>query len=118
MNGKKVIDIKVPKGVNQGDQMRFDNVIDNGTLITEFNIMPDLRFERRGTDLYCNHSINVLDLIAGTDFGFKTINGTELKVTKHNHMLMSDCPGAACPFTIQMVMETNTYCLNPTFLIT
>lgn len=81
MNGKKVIDIKVPKGVNQGDQMRFDNVIDNGTLITEFNIMPDLRFERRGNDLYCNHSISVLDLIAGTDFGFKTINGTELKVT-------------------------------------
>jgi curved DNA-binding protein len=80
MNGKKIVDIKVPKGVNQGDQMRFDNVIDNGTLIVEFNIMPDLRFERRGHDLYCNHSINVLDLIAGSEFSFKTISGLELKV--------------------------------------
>jgi len=80
MNGKKIVDIKVPKGVSQGDQMRFDNVIDNGTLIVEFNIMPDLRFDRRGNDLYCNHSISVLDLIAGTEFPFKTISGLELKV--------------------------------------
>jgi curved DNA-binding protein len=81
MNGKKVIDIKVPPGVNQGDQMRFDNVMDNGILMVEFNIMPDLRFDRKGNDLYCNHSINVLDLIAGTDFRFKTISGKELNVT-------------------------------------
>lgn len=81
MSGKKIIDIKVPKGVGQGDQMRFDNVMDNGILIVEFNILPDLRFDRKGTDLYCNHSISVLDLIAGTDFHFKTISGRELSVT-------------------------------------
>lgn len=80
-NGKKVIDIKVPRGVGQGDQMRFDNVIDNGILMVEFNVMPDLRFDRKGTDLYCNHSISVLDLIVGTDFRFKTISGKELNVT-------------------------------------
>lgn len=82
MSGKKVIDIKVPKGVNQNDQMRFDNVMDNnGVLVVEFNIMPDLRFDRRANDLYCNHSISVLDLIAGTNFIFKTISGKELSVT-------------------------------------
>lgn len=81
MNGKKVIDIKIPKGVNQGDQLRFDNVIDNGVLVAAFNIMPDLRFERRTNDLYCNHSISVLDLIAGSDFVFKTISGKDLNVT-------------------------------------
>jgi DnaJ-class molecular chaperone len=81
MSGKKVIDIKVPRGVNQGDQLRFDNVIDNGVLVATFNIMPDLRFERRSHDLYCNHSINVLDLIAGSDFIFKTISGKELNVS-------------------------------------
>ena len=80
MSGKKIIDVKVPKGVNQGDQLRFDNVIDNGVLIATFNILPDLRFERRQNDLYCNHSINVLDLIAGSDFIFKTISGKELNV--------------------------------------
>lgn len=81
MSGKKVIDIKVPKGVNQGDQLRFDNIIDNGVLMVTFNVLPDLRFERRQHDLYCNHSISVLDLIAGTDFIFKTISGKELNVT-------------------------------------
>jgi curved DNA-binding protein len=81
MNGKKIIDITVPRGVNQGDQLRFDNVINNGVLVATFNIMPDLRFERRGHDLYCNQSISVLDLLAGTDFIFKTIAGKELNVS-------------------------------------
>ena len=79
-SGKKVIDIKVPKGVNQNDQMRFDNVMDNGVLIVEFNLIPDLRFDRKGSDLYCNQTINVLDLIVGGDFHFKTISGKELNV--------------------------------------
>ena len=81
MSGKKVIDIKVPQGVNQGDQLRFDNIIDRGVLMVTFNILPDLRFERRQHDLYCNHSISVLDLITGTDFVFKAISGKELNVT-------------------------------------
>ena len=81
MSGKKIIDVQVPKGVNQGDQLRFDNVIDHGVLIATFNILPDLRFDRKVNDLYCNHSIDVLDLIAGTSFLFKTINGKELNVT-------------------------------------
>jgi len=81
MSGKKVIDIKIPKGVGQHDQMRFENVLDNhGTLITIFNILPDLRYERRGNDLYCNHSVSVLDLLAGSDFYFKTISGKEIRV--------------------------------------
>ena len=61
--------------------MRFDNVIENGILVVEFNVMPDLRFDRKGNDLYCNYSISVLDLIVGTDFNFKSISGKELNVT-------------------------------------
>jgi len=81
LNGKKVVDIKVPKGVNHNDQMRFDKVMDNGILIVEFNMIPDLKFDRKGSDLYCNQSISVLDLIAGSEFHFKTISGKELNVT-------------------------------------
>lgn len=78
--GKKVIDIQVPKGINSNEQVRYDNIIDSGVLLVEFNILPDLRFDRRGTDLYCNHSISVLDLVAGTTISFTTINGKELNV--------------------------------------
>lgn len=73
--GQKVIDIKIPQGINQGDQMRYDNVIPHGTLIVVFNILPDLKFERRGNDLYANQTISVLDLIAGWNFEFRTISG-------------------------------------------
>jgi len=78
---KKIIDIKVPKGVNSGDQLRYDNVLDGASLIIEFNVMPDLRFERRGADLFCNHSIDVFDLIVGTNLEFTTISGKKLSVT-------------------------------------
>jgi curved DNA-binding protein len=78
--GQKIIDIKIPPGINQGDQMRYDNVIPNANLIVVFNILPDLRFERRGTDLYTNQSISVLDLIAGATFEFKTINDKTVQV--------------------------------------
>jgi curved DNA-binding protein len=78
--GQKVIDIKIPPGVNQGDQMRYDNVLQHATLIVVFNILPDLRFERRGHDLYTNQSISVLDLIAGSTFEFNTINDKLVQV--------------------------------------
>lgn len=79
-NGKKIIDVKIPPGVNNGDQIRYDKVIDQANLIIEFQIMPDLRFERRGNDLVCNLSISVLDLITGTDIEFTTFNDKKLLV--------------------------------------
>lgn len=78
--GKKVLDLKVPAGVRHGDQMRYENVIDGASLLVEFNILPDLKFDRKNNDLYCNQSVSVLDLIAGTTLQFKTISGKLLNV--------------------------------------
>lgn len=78
--GKKIIDITVPRGVNSHDQLKYDNIIDSGTLIIEFNVMPDLHFDRKGNDLYCNQNISVLDLIAGTTVTFNSIGGKEISV--------------------------------------
>lgn len=79
--GVKVIDIDIPKGVNDGAQLRYDKILDGASLIVEFRVLSDLKFERRGKDLYCNHSISVLDLIVGTNFEFVTISGKTLEVT-------------------------------------
>ena len=79
-SGTKVITIKIPYGAQTGSQVRYDNVIDNAILIVEFIILPDLRFERRGDDLYSNIPISVLDLIAGTVLEFKTINDKLVQV--------------------------------------
>jgi curved DNA-binding protein len=79
-SGTKVITIKIPYGAQTGSQIRYDNVIDNAMLIVEFIILPDLRFERKGDDLYSNIPISVLDLIAGTMLEFKTINDKLVQV--------------------------------------
>lgn len=78
--GMKVINIKIPAGIHNGSSIRYDNIIDDGTLIIEFVILPDLRFDREGDDLYSNFPINVLDLITGTKTQFTTINGKTLEV--------------------------------------
>jgi curved DNA-binding protein len=79
--GVKVVNIKVPLGIANGDQVRYENLLDNGTLIIAFHVLPDLRFDRNGDDLYCNLPISVLDLIIGTKVKFNTISGKTIEVT-------------------------------------
>jgi DnaJ-class molecular chaperone len=80
--GLKMMNIDIPKGLPDGSHLRFDNVLDNNTsLIVEFKVMPNLRFERRGNDLYCNQKISVLDLIVGTKINFQTISGKTFEVS-------------------------------------
>jgi len=79
--GVKVINVKIPAGINHGEQVRYENVLDSGTLIIGFHVLPDLRFDRNGDDLYCNLPISVLDLIIGTKVKFNTISGKTIEVT-------------------------------------
>lgn len=79
-SGPKAINIDIAKGVKDGDQFRYDNVLDGGVLVVEFRIQPHLKFERRGHDLYCNQQISVLDLIVGNKFEFRTISGKTFEV--------------------------------------
>jgi curved DNA-binding protein len=78
--GLRVINVNIPPGIHTGDQMRYDNVIENAILIIEFIVAADLKFDRKGNDLYANHSISVLDLISGTSFEFDTISGKKVNV--------------------------------------
>jgi DnaJ-class molecular chaperone len=78
--GTKTINIKIPEGIHSGQGIRYDNLLDEGSLIVEFIIQPDLRFTREGDNLYSNISVSVLDLIAGTKMEFTTISGSTLEV--------------------------------------
>ena len=80
-NGVKMINIDIPKGIDNGGQVRYDNILDSAALIVEFRINPHLKFERRGNDLYYSQQISVLDLIIGTSFEFTTISGKTLEVS-------------------------------------
>ena len=79
-NGNHVLNINIPKGIQTGQQIKYENVIPNATIIIEFIVMPDLRFERNQNDLYSNYQISVLDLILGTKFDFHTIGGKTVEV--------------------------------------
>jgi len=79
--GKKILEIRVPKGIKSHDQLRYDNVIEHTILLVEFMVLPDLKFTRQDNDLFCNQSISVLDLIVGTTIPFTSIDGKELQVT-------------------------------------
>jgi len=79
-NAKNIYQIQIPKGVDNGMQIRYNNLIPNATLIVDFRVEPNLKFERRGNDLYANQSISILDLISGGEFEFETISGKILKV--------------------------------------
>ena len=78
--GKKVITIKIPKGVQTGQQMRIENAIPGGVLVVDFFVQQDFNYDVRGHNLFCVHSVSVLDLIVGTTFTFKTISDKLLKV--------------------------------------
>ena len=80
-SGIKVINITIPTGVQTGQQLRYDNIIDGASLIIEFHVLKDLRFDRNGSDLYANYPISVLDLIIGTKVQFQPINGKMIDVT-------------------------------------
>jgi DnaJ-class molecular chaperone len=78
--GHQMVKIDIPKGVQDGAQVRIGDVLDGATLIVEFRVQKHLRFERNGNDLYCNQPISVLDLIVGTTVEFTTISGSTLEV--------------------------------------
>ena len=75
------VTIQIPKGIQNGNQMKIDKVIDGASLIVDFRVDPHLKYDRQGNDLICNHSISVLDLIIGTTFEFTTLSGKTLEVT-------------------------------------
>lgn len=105
--GVQFLKVTIPKGIPDGGQVRYDNLIPNASLIVEFRISPNLKFERRMNDLYCNHSISVLDLIVGSKFEFITISGKSFEVAvppKTQPYMHLKIQGQGMP-----IMNSNTY---------
>jgi len=78
--GNQIIKIQIPRGVEDGQTMRYDNLIKDSMLLVEFRVLPNPNFERDGPHLYSVQDIDVFDLIAGGEFKFETISGKTLEV--------------------------------------
>lgn len=78
--GNKTIKVTIPVGIHSGQSIRYENLIDDGDLIIEYIIQPDLRFTREGDNLHANIPISVLDLVVGTKMKFRTLDDVELDI--------------------------------------
>lgn len=64
--GPRIFNIDIPKGIEDGAQVRYEGLMADGLLQIQFRISRHPTFERRGFDLYMTKNINVFDIILGT----------------------------------------------------
>lgn len=84
---KKDIDVKVPAGVNTGQQIlvkgygeRGSNGGQNGDLVIEVNIKPHQIFQREGNDIHIQLPLDYFEAALGTKIAIPTVYG-EVELT-------------------------------------
>jgi curved DNA-binding protein len=80
-HGNRLVRIQIPQGVDNGQQIRYDGIMQDGFLQVAFTVRNHPEFRRDGLDLYSAREINIFDLILGTTISFRTLLGKEFEVT-------------------------------------
>ena len=81
MGKNSTVKIQIPKGIENGATLKYEQLIKDAILFVEFRVLPHQRFQRNGYELITEHNISVLELITGTSFKFITISGKTLDVS-------------------------------------
>lgn len=79
-NGPKLIQIQVPQGIQDGTQVRYDGLVQDGWLQILFRIHRHPKFERNNLDLQLVEEINVFHLIIGTKIVVTDIFNKQMEV--------------------------------------
>ena len=85
---KKTIDVKIPAGINNGQQIRIaskgsrgNNGGPNGDLYLEIIVSPHNNFERDGNDIHLTIPVDFIDVCLGTSLTIPTLYGdVEMKI--------------------------------------
>jgi|TARA_B100000085_G_scaffold3862_2_gene3514 curved DNA-binding protein len=84
---EQTVDISVPKGVNNGDKIRFSGMgqhdiqqIPPGDLFVLIQINNQINWEVNGRDLLTTVKVSVLDLITGSSVSIDTPEGRTVKL--------------------------------------
>jgi curved DNA-binding protein len=84
----KLININIPPGINEGQQIRYSGMGDNsiphlqpGDLIVNIRIMNHPEFRREGDSLVVEKQISVWDAILGCKLEILTLNGKNLEIS-------------------------------------
>ena len=85
---EQALQIKIPRGVQQGDQIRYQGLGDDsipnlprGDLIAQIIEIPDPRYQRNGEDLYIERTISAFDAMLGTTLLVDTIADSKLEIS-------------------------------------
>jgi DnaJ-class molecular chaperone len=79
--GSSTVQIEIPKGINDGDNVQYSGVGPGGVdLIVQFRVRPDARWRREDLNLYCEHRVPIWDLILGVETEVINILGHQLVV--------------------------------------
>lgn len=84
----QAIQIKIPRGVQQGDQIRYEGLGDDsipglpkGDLIVQIVEIPDPKFRRNGADLHGEVTITAFEAMLGTTVITDTVADSKLEIT-------------------------------------
>jgi len=85
---EKVADIRIPNGIESGQQVSFKGLGDNsnknlpaGNLYVTVHVKPHKRFKRHHNDLSCVLLLNSLDAIIGTRHEIITLSGKSIMLS-------------------------------------
>jgi curved DNA-binding protein len=80
--GTMTVEIEIPLGIDDGASVQYPGIGPGGMdLVITFRIHPNPRWERQGPNLTTDHSVDVWDLITGTEITVQDILGATLSLT-------------------------------------
>lgn len=86
-SGSKVVTIDIPKGVEEGQHIRYQGLGDSsiqglppGDLIVYIHVNRHPLFTRQGNNLYFEKSVSIWDCILGSSITINTINNRQLNI--------------------------------------
>eukprot|EP00963_Diacronema_lutheri_P001534 scaffold100_cov323-Pavlova_lutheri.AAC.35 len=107
MPDRKTVDISIPPGVDQGQQLRVAGEgirakgLEPGNLLVLLRVMPDPVFRREGANIHVNTTIDMVAAALGTEVKVPTLDGeVELKVppgTQPDHRMIMRGKGIKSP---------------------
>lgn len=80
-SGEKIFNIDIPKGVDEGQAIKYNNVVDDAILQIVFRIVPHPIYARSGLNLKITKKINIFELIIGTKIDVNTIYNKTMSLT-------------------------------------
>ena len=81
-HGNMTIEIEIPLGINDGDNVQYTGIGPNGTdLVVNYRIHPNPKWERKGLHLTTEHAVSIWTCIVGGESEIRDILGNQLVLT-------------------------------------